>query len=287
MSDVRMYAVTPGGPAPVEPPGGTNGVHEALEGLPPGVYSGLRTFHHERFLRLDLHLARTHASLAASGWEDFDEGPLRRALHETARAFPRSEARVRFDVLSESVDLGRGATRVFVALASLPRVPAELLRLGVQVGLARDLKRESPRVKTTDFVRRRRGYPVGTRQSYEHLLLDGEGRILEGTSSNVIGVEGGSLRTAGAGVLEGVTRRIVLELAEELEVPVKLEPIALTELARLDELFLTSSSRGLVPIVSVAGARVGSGRPGPVFRLFREAYDSYAEREAKPAIETG
>lgn len=282
---VRLHAVTERGLLPVDPPPNATGLHDAFDDQPPGVYSGLRTFAHVRFLRLDLHLARTHRSTLASGWEDFDEPLLRRALHEAACASLLPDARVRFDVYAEPVSFGPAQSRMLIGFAPLAPVPEQFLRLGVHAQVARALARERPRVKTTDFVQRRRPFPLGTREAYEHLMLDGSGRILEGTSSNFFGVQSGALRTAGSGVLEGVTRAILLELAAGLEIPARLEPISLSELNQLDEAFLTSSSRALVPIVEIDGARIGAGRPGPMFRRLLDAYLAYAEREARPAVE--
>lgn len=286
MSEVRLYAVLAAGPVLAEPAPGATGVHDAFDHLPAGVYSALRTYEHERFLRLDLHMARTHRSAAAAGISDFDEPLLRRALHAVATAWPLADARVRFDVLPEPVESKNGASRLWIGLSPLAPIPEDYLRLGVHAKIARELRREHPLVKTTAFIRRRRPFPLGTREAFEHLMLDEAGRILEGTSSNFFGAAAGALRTAPVGVLEGVTRQVLLELAADLDIPVRLAAISLGQLARLDEAFLTSSSRGLVPIVGLDGQRIGSGRPGPLFERLHDAFEQYVQREARPAIET-
>ena len=96
-------------------------------------------------------------------------------------------------------------------------------------------------------------------------MLDVEGRLLEGLSSNFFAVRGGVLRTAGAGIVAGIVRATVLELAASI-LPVTLEPVRLNELREVDECFITSASREVLPVVRVDGQVIGDGRPGAVTR---------------------
>jgi branched-chain amino acid aminotransferase len=106
----------------------------------------------------------------------------------------------------------------------------------------------------------------------EALLLDEQGFVTEGSSSNVFAVEEGRLRTPplGAGILEGVTRGIVLRLAREERLTVEETPLTPGDLARADELFITSTQREILPVTRLGERPVGAGRPGPVtFALHR------------------
>jgi branched-chain amino acid aminotransferase len=106
----------------------------------------------------------------------------------------------------------------------------------------------------------------------EALLLDEQGFVTEGSSSNVFAIEGGRLRTPplAAGILEGVTRGIVLRLAREERLPVEETALSPEDLARADELFITSTQREILPVTTFGDRRVGSGRPGPLtFALHR------------------
>jgi branched-chain amino acid aminotransferase len=108
--------------------------------------------------------------------------------------------------------------------------------------------------------------------AHEALLLDDRGHVTEGSSSNVFAVTGGRLRTPplAAGILEGVTRGLVLRLAREEGVPVDEVALLPEDLERADEVFLTSTAREILPVVAVGARAVGMGRPGPVtFRLHR------------------
>ncbi|GAB4262726.1 MAG: hypothetical protein Kow0080_00340 [Candidatus Promineifilaceae bacterium] len=85
-------------------------------------------------------------------------------------------------------------------------------------------------------------------------------------------------------MLAGVTRRILLDLASQLNVPVVLKPVSLTEIATLDEAALSSSSRALVPIVQIEQTVIGNGRPGPVCRRLLAAYNRFVQNAVKTAV---
>ena len=115
-----------------------------------------------------------------------------------------------------------------------------------------------------------------TPDDYEGLLTDPEGRLLEGLSSNFYAIRDGALYTAPNGILEGISRRIVMTVAPDV-LPVHEEPVALADLPALQEAFLTSSSRGIVPIVAINGERIGDGHPGPMTRALTRRYDAWAQ----------
>jgi len=281
---LQLFSVRGSIAEPLPVPAGATSIHDAATGLALGVYSALRTFHHDRFLWLDAHFDRTDRSMELLGWSyRLDRPALRRALHEVANAYPPPDARVRFDVLAEPMGSADARSRVLLALSPFKPVPERWIREGVRVEIARELNRDRPLIKTADFVLRRRPYPLERQDAYEHLLVDDQRRILECSSSNFHGIRGGELVSAGGGALEGITQKIVLHLAEEIGIPVRREHVRTDDVGRLQEAFLTSSTRGLVPIVSVAGTRIGSGSPGPLTARLREAYDAFADREALPA----
>jgi branched-chain amino acid aminotransferase len=285
MSLNQLFAVTPNGPQPLTPPEGASGVHEIFDALPLGVYSALRTFEHNKFLDLAAHLDRTEQSMALLGWDyKLDRDSFRRALHEVCTAYPGPEARVRFDVLAAPATSLGTDSRVLIALSPFTPPPDAYYRDGVRVSLAPALKRERPLIKTASFVLKRRPYPLGQAESYEHLMLDAAGHILEGSSSNFYAVYDNALWTAGEGVLAGITRIIILQLAAEMGLPVRLEPIHQEQLTAVSEAFLSSSSRGILPIVGVSGQPVGDGRPGPLTRQLLTAYNDYVRGAIRTAI---
>ncbi len=118
------------------------------------------------------------------------------------------------------------------------------------------------------------------RGAEEALLLNQDGRLAEGASTNVFLVRGGAVRTPplSAGILAGITREIVLELASGLGLPASDDPLGPDDLREAEEAFLTSSTREVVPIRRVDGHPVGDGRPGPITLRILEAFRAYAPR---------
>jgi len=104
------------------------------------------------------------------------------------------------------------------------------------------------------------------------LLVDGEGHVTEGRGWNLFTLHGGRLTSPGSGVLEGITRRTVLELAEQLNIDTELTPVPVEAVRSADEVFLTSTAGGIVPVRSVDAAPIADGCPGPVTARLRELY---------------
>jgi branched-chain amino acid aminotransferase len=115
--------------------------------------------------------------------------------------------------------------------------------------------------------------------AHEALLLDRDGFVTEGASSNVFAVRGGRIETPplSAGILEGVTRALVLELAAEAGLALRETPLRPADLAEAEELFITSTAREVLPATTLDGRPVGSGAVGEVttrlHRLFRARAD--------------
>jgi branched-chain amino acid aminotransferase len=104
------------------------------------------------------------------------------------------------------------------------------------------------------------------------VLVDAEGNLTEGPGFNVFAYGNGTLLTPARGVLEGITRRTVLDLAEEQGIPAKLEMLNMDALRAADEIFLTSTAGGVMAVTTLDGEPVGDGKPGEVTTLLRKRY---------------
>jgi branched-chain amino acid aminotransferase len=104
------------------------------------------------------------------------------------------------------------------------------------------------------------------------LMLDVHGRVCEAPGFNVFIVAGDVLKTPRHDVLLGITRETTIELAAELGLPVLETDLELYDAYTADEIFLTSTAGGLVPVVEVDGRTIGDGTPGPVLSALRDAY---------------
>ncbi|MDB5859196.1 MAG: branched-chain amino acid transferase [Ramlibacter sp.] len=104
------------------------------------------------------------------------------------------------------------------------------------------------------------------------LLSDAAGNVVEGPGFNVFALRGGRLVTPLEGVLEGITRRTVVEIAGTFGVPVDVRALPADELRSADEVFLSSSGGGVLPVTRVDGKTVGNGEPGAVTRRLLQTY---------------
>lgn len=154
----------------------------------------------------------------------------------------------------------------------------EQQEVGAKVVVARDTVRVSPgaidpTVKNFmwgDFVR-------GLFEAYDRdaalpILTDGDGNVTEGPGVNVFVVHDGALTTPDRGVLEGITRQTVLDIAAELGIESRVAPVPVSTLYAADEIFLTSTAGGIMPVAELDGHPVGPGTPGELTARIKKTY---------------
>ncbi|HSD67377.1 MAG TPA: aminotransferase class IV [Vicinamibacteria bacterium] len=165
----------------------------------------------------------------------------------------------------------------------LPRHPSWHYQDGIKVaavGVRRNHPRAlDPAIKSSNLLNNILAVrEAQSRGAEEPILLNQEGFVAEGASTNVFLVRAGRLCTPplSAGILAGITREVVLELLPALGIPSREEPLGLEDLLAADEAFLTSTTREVVPVRQVDDAPIGTGRPGPLTRRVMEAFGAYA-----------
>ena len=123
---------------------------------------------------------------------------------------------------------------------------------------------------------------TGLLEAYERggetvILTDADDNVVEGPGFNVFAVQNGSISTPDRGVLEGITRRTVIELSAEHGISLETRPVPADELRHADEVFLSSTAGGIIPVTTVDGDALGDGEPGPLTLRLRDAYWSLHE----------
>jgi branched-chain amino acid aminotransferase len=171
--------------------------------------------------------------------------------------------------------------RLFASVEAFVPLPPSAYREGVAC-VTLSLHRDQPRVKDTGFIPTARGayseLPPGVE---EGLLLAADGSILEGLSSNFFGVLEGRLRTEDERALPGITRALTLEVARA-RLDLEARPVRRQDLPRLEEAFITSTSREVLPVVRIDGEPVADGHPGPRTRELIRDLAVLIRREAEP-----
>jgi branched-chain amino acid aminotransferase len=252
-----------------------------------GVFEGIRAFG-RRVFRLDDHLARLRVSARAIALAlPMDESGLRGVVLDTLRAFGRDDAYVRLLVTRGEGALGVDPTtcpepRVVCIAAEARIFPPEKLAAGldlVTVSWRRPaLDAVDPRVKSLNYLNnalakleaRRRG-------ADEALILNAAGGVAEASVANVFTLCGHTLATPppNDGCLEGITRRTVIELAPELGLQTVERSLSRSDLLGADEVFLTGTGAGIVPVRALDGEAIGTGPP---FATVDRLRAGYAER---------
>ena len=270
MSPVLRKRLTPDGLIAL--PCDADTLQQAAQSEPDGVYTVSNTQQGHRVLLLDAHLDRLEESAAREGFAlQLPRAHLRQALRSMIAEAGFGEVRFRLSVPRATPQ------ELIITLEPWPPPPERLRRKGVRCVIAPELARHNPAAKGSAWLQQRRRFslPPGC---YEGLLTDPAGHILEGFSSNFYAVQEGELRTAAAGVLAGITRSIVLQLAPDI-LPLRLSPIQLDDLPQFEEAFLSSSSRGLLPIVQIDGQIIGDGQPGHFTQAISQAFQRYVDAQ--------
>lgn len=237
--------------------------------LPDGFYSTFRTFNGcTRVIGLSAHLKRLpHA----------DASFLRLSLAQLLQPFRPDETRVRV------METKRG--EFYISIEPLKLLPREIYEKGVRVETT-TLHRDDPRVKSTAFISAsdEERKHIASEGIFEALLVK-NGRILEGMTSNFfyVGQIGNLsyLGTAQRGILLGVTRTMVIRAARGRGLGVRFRSLRLDQLSAVKEAFITSSSRGIVPVIQIDDARVGQGRVGAWTKKLIAAYQAFVLKEAE------
>jgi branched-chain amino acid aminotransferase len=247
--------------------------------LPKGLYTTFRTYAgRTKVIGLHSHLDRLYIPAKAQGIAPALRrvSAFREVLAELLLPMDAPEARVRL-ILDTTSEPGT----MYVLLQPLQPLSPEIYQNGVRVEISRT-SRQKPALKQTSFISESAFDRTRVGGEIFEILLTNKARILEGMTSNFFYVKDGVLCTAGRGVLIGVTRQTVLSLAQMERIDTCIRALPLNEIPRIEEAFITSSSRGIVPVVQidaqqVADAKVG-GMTQKLMRLYEENILSLAEQ---------
>jgi branched-chain amino acid aminotransferase len=229
------------------------------------VFESLRTYDRRPF-HLDEHLQRLYRSAALIELEiPFAPEFVAELIREAIERNIYKHASIRLLVTGgESEDGVMPGDQPGLALlvTQLGERDMERFAQGIKL-ITTSLQRTTPEAKTSNYEAAIRALKEAKKHNAsDALFVNEQGHVLEGTRSNFFVFRGDTLVTPGKGVLIGVTRTTVLELAKG-RFPIEERPILLSELSQVDEAFITSSSKEITPIVRIDDVTIGDGKPGP------------------------
>ncbi|PTX53896.1 D-alanine transaminase [Melghirimyces profundicolus] len=153
--------------------------------------------------------------------------------------------------------------------------PLQTLKEGIRAITDRDIRWLRCDIKSLNLLGAVLAKQNAVDRGCQEAILHRDGRVTEGSSTNVFMVREGTLITHPADnlILHGITREVVLELAREEGIPVREEAPSVEALFRADEVFITSTTMEVAPVISIDGRTVGEGSPGPVTRRLQNAFE--------------
>jgi branched-chain amino acid aminotransferase len=247
------------------------------------VYEALRTYGGKPFLfsrhfsRLEQAADAVHLKLPWS---------KSKTLEEVRKTCLPGECRIRVIVtrgigdLSPALETCAGPAVIIIAVP-LAAPDERIYSQGVEVVISSIKRGRLADVKTGSLIHQVMArYEADQKNAYEAVLLTADDKLSDGITSNIYMVRGGKILTPShdAGIVAGITRGVVLGLAREHGIEVQEGLFDAGEIGRADEMFLTSSTREVVPITRANGLAIGDGKPGPVTLMLLDAYRSAVQQ---------
>ncbi len=259
-----------------------------------GVFEGIRAYN-GRVFRLEEHIERLERSARAIMLEiPLSSEELIEATVETCRANEVRDGYIRMLVTRGEGDLGLDPRKcanpsIVIIAANIQLYPEELYETGLPL-ITVSTRRNSPAsldpgIKSLNYLNNILAkIECILADVQEGIMLTNQGLVSECTGDNIFIVMGDGLVTppVEAGILDGITRAVVMELAEGegIRVTEKLFPI--TEVYTADECFLTGTAAELVPVVKVDGRQIGDGKPGRTTRRLLDRFRELTKSEGTP-----
>jgi branched-chain amino acid aminotransferase len=262
-----------------------------------GVYETLRTYNRVPFL-YDRHMRRLRQSAERLLLDvPFDDATLLQSIEQTmAAAGELDQAYIRILLTRGVGDLNydpkstpKPTTVIIVKPFEAPaaRVFTDGIRISLVDMLRNHPKSVNPVIKSNNLLNNALAMQAAYRAGAEEALMcNYRGELTECSQANFFMVRAGAALTpkSAAGLLEGVTRAFIFELGRELGIDVREEVLLPADLATADEMFITSTTRELSPVVKVDDRVVGSGTPGPVTNRLLERYQQRAQELTRSAV---
>ncbi|MGD8833958.1 MAG: aminotransferase class IV [Desulfobacteraceae bacterium] len=229
-----------------------------------GVFDLLRTYNGKPYF-LKEHVQRLyHSALEINLDLPWSQEQICRIVQETLDRNTLDEANARIIVTGGSSSdfmIPKGNPRLLVLVTPLPKLPRWWQTKGVKVITIQD-NRNFPGAKSIDYLPATIALRKAEKEdAIEALYLDNEGRVLEGTTSNYFVFINDKLVTPGRGILSGITRKVVLGISRA-HFATEIRDVYIDELLSAQEVFITGTNKGLVPVIRIDDATIGNGRPG-------------------------
>ncbi len=259
-----------------------------------GVFEGIRVYNGRVFM-LDEHIERLYRSAKAIDLEiPLSRAGMLRAVVKTCQANRTTEGYIRLVVTRGVGTLGLNPytcrkPQVIVIAAAIQLYPKKVYTDGlrvVTVGTLRNLAEAvNPNIKSLNYLNNVLAKIEAINNGVlEAIMLNARGEVAEATGDNIFAVKGKTLLTppVHAGILEGITRNVVMKLAVREGYAVRETPLSRYDLYTADEMFLTGTAAEVIGVVNMDKRVIGDGQPGPVTRHLERCFRAFANTTGVP-----
>ena len=248
-----------------------------------GVFEGIRIYSGKVFKHAE-HINRLYESAKAIALTiPLTPSEMTKAVEDTVAANKKVDGYIRLIVTRGAGNLGLDPRKcepvVIVIVDDISLYPAELYENGLEVITSSYIRNHpnatNPRIKSLNYLNNILAKIEAIRAGcLEAIMLNHKGEVAECTGDNLFVVKNGTLKTPppDAGILEGITRNVVIELAKKLGVPFQEASLTRHDVYVADEVFLTGSAAEVIAVTKVDDRVVGEGKQGPVTKRLREAF---------------
>jgi branched-chain amino acid aminotransferase len=249
-----------------------------------GIFEGIRVYEGKVF-RLRQHVDRLYDSARGIKLEiPISREQMAEAITSTVRANDKRNGYIRALITRGAGTLGldpRKTTdpQVVIIVDDITMYPPELYENGMEIVTVSTIRNHpnalSPRIKSLNYLNNIMAKMEAIQAGcLEAIMLNHEGNVAECTGDNIFIVKQGTLKTppTDAGILEGVTRNTVIELARAANIAVQETDLTRLDVHTADECFLTGTAAEVIPVVKCDGRPIGSGNPGPITKQLRDKF---------------
>jgi branched-chain amino acid aminotransferase len=253
-----------------------------------GVFEGIRVYHAKVF-KLVEHVARLYESAKHLHLDiPMTQEAMSAAVNDTVKANNKVNGYIRLIVTRGAGTLGldprRCEPQIIIIVDDISLYPAELYENGLEIITAATIRNHpnavNPRIKSLNYLNNILAKIEAIRAGcLEAIMLNHKGEVAECTGDNIFIIKNGILKTppSDAGILEGVTRNVVLELAHAAQVPARECVLTRHDVYTADEVFLTGTAAELIAVTKVDGRVIGAGKAGPITKQLRERFTQYVK----------
>ncbi|MGA2441869.1 MAG: branched-chain-amino-acid transaminase [Tepidisphaeraceae bacterium] len=254
-----------------------------------GVFEGIRVYR-GRIFECEAHLRRLFDSARAIRLAPPRTAEqLKAAMEETIRINNFSDCYIRLVITRGVGYLGLNPNRcpmptVFIITDTIELYPPQMYEKGMSIITSSVVRTHpnslSPRIKSLNYLNNILAkIEAADADVPEAVLLNQEGNVAECTGDNIFIVRMGKVQTPATadGILEGVTRHVMIELCQKLSIPCVEKSLQRHDLYIADECFLTGTAAEVVPVTRIDGRPIGAGTPGPITRRLMEAFHKHVK----------